>query len=293
MRKYISLLLGFCLIASLAVPALASDSLAHYWEEYRVYIPAPSRDQYPSEEEYAAAFDVWYSGLQNYIAAQEEARLAAEAAQQPDAEEDTPPAPIETTPTNPTESAGPKNEISAPPPTASTDTGVPDKYPVGSRVDPAGNVYSPDGELLSPGTTPAYAPDTGPDEDDTFLSAELVDPDGPSSVSDVDTLSVIAGLVPDVATDPTVFTIEDLRPASPPAEALTGLKALVTSIFGEYIPITTTSVVSQTVDNDTHQYLVETVAPGAAGVDYEWVAGVLLFAIMLFCLLKLLGGVLK
>ncbi len=53
------------------------------------------------------------------------------------------------------------------------------------------------------------------------------------------------------------------------------------------------SVVSQTVGNDTQQYLIETVAPGASGVDYEWVAGVLLFAIMLFCLMKLLGGVLK
>ena len=293
MKKYLSFLLGFCLIASLAVPALASDSLAHYWEEYRACIPAPSREQYPSEEEYTAAYDAWYSGLQNYIAAQEEARLAAEAAQQLDAEEETPHVPIETTPINPTESAGSNHEISASSPTASPDTGVPDKYPVGSRVDFAGNVYSPDGELLSPGTTPAYAPDTGPDEDDALLSGELVDPDDPSSVSDVDTLDVIAGLVSDIATDPPVSTIEDLRPADPPVEVLTGMKALVTSIFGEYTPGTTTSVVSQTIGNDTQQYLLETVAPGAAGVDYEWVAGVALFAIMLFCLMKLLGGVLK
>ena len=116
---------------------------------------------------------------------------------------------------------------------------------------------------------------------------------GASADADTDTLAVIAGLVSDIATDPPVSTIEDLRPANPPVEVLTGLKALVTSIFGEYTPITTTSVVSQTVGNDTHQYLVETVAPGAAGVDYEWVASVLLFAIMLFCLMKLLGGVLK
>ena len=113
MKKYLSFLLGFCLIASLAVPALASDSLAHYWEEYRACIPAPSREQYPSEEEYTAAYDAWYSGLQNYIAAQEEARLAAEAAQQLDAEEETPHVPIETTPINPTESAGSNHEISA------------------------------------------------------------------------------------------------------------------------------------------------------------------------------------
>ena len=44
---------------------------------------------------------------------------------------------------------------------------------------------------------------------------------------------------------------------------------------------------------NVNQYLVETVAPGAAGVDYEWLAGVFLFGILLFCLMKLLGGVLK
>ena len=68
---------------------------------------------------------------------------------------------------------------------------------------------------------------------------------------------------------------------------------LVSSLFGDYTPVTTTSVVTQTVGLDTYQYLVETVAPGAAGVDYEWLSGVLLFALLLFCFMKLLGGVLK
>lgn len=289
MKKCIAVLLCVWALFALVVPASASDSLAHYWEEYRAYIPAPSIEQYPSEEEYTAAYDAWYSGLQNYIEVQEEARLAAEAARRSEVQEETPPVPIETTPTTTTESAGSKHEISDPLPPASTDTGVPDKYPVGSRVDSAGNVYSPDGELLSPGTTPAMEPD----EISPFPSDLLDDTNGASADADTDTLAVIAGLVSDIATDPPVSTIEDLRPANPPVEVLTGLKALVTSIFGEYTPITTTSVVSQTVGNDTYQYLVETVAPGAAGVDYEWVAGVLLFAIMLFCLMKLLGGILK
>ena len=87
--------------------------------------------------------------------------------------------------------------------------------------------------------------------------------------------------------------MEDLRPEESRAEVLDGLKALISSIFGEYTPITTTSVITETVGNDTHQYLVETVASGAAGVDYEWLAGVFLFGILLFCLMKLLGGVLK
>ena len=74
---------------------------------------------------------------------------------------------------------------------------------------------------------------------------------------------------------------------------LSGLKALISSIFGEYTPITTTAVITETVGENVNQYLVETVASGAAGVDYEWLAGVFLFGILLFCLMKLLGGVLK
>ena len=120
---------------------------------------------------------------------------------------------------------------------------------------------------------------------------------GPNSAEvpalDSDTLSLIAGLVSDTAADPPVWFVEDLRPEDAPAEVLSGLKALVSSIFGAYAPVTTTSVVTETAGNEVHQYLVETVAPGAAGVDYEWLAGVFLFGILLFCFMKLLGGVLK
>lgn len=298
MKKCIVILLCACALFALAVPASASDSLAHYWEEYRAYIPVPSRDQYPSDEEYSSAYDAWYSGLQLYIEEQEKARIAAEKeAAEKAAEAEPPSRAIESSGSKTTESAGSKNDVASSPADTSADTGSVDKYPVGSRVDSAGNVYSPDGKLLSPGTTPAMAPDnavaSGSRANDALLPGELDDTNGISSNADVDTLTQIAELVSDIATDPPVFIVEDLRPANAPVEVLTGLKALVTSIFGEYTPVTTTSVVSQTVGNDTQQYLIETVAPGAAGVDYEWVAGVLLFAIMLFCLMKLLGGVLK
>lgn len=187
-------------------------------------------------------------------------------------------------PENTIESAGAKNDVSSALPQTSHA-----RYPVGSYVDAAGNVWSADGELLSPGTTPA-AP---ADEVSAVPLAVQDDADGALVPSETDTLTRIAALVSDIATDPPVFYVEDLRPAEAPVEVLDGLKALVTSIFGEYTPVTTTSVITQTVGNDTHQYLVETVAPGAAGVDYEWVAGVFLFGIMLFCLMKLLGGILK
>lgn len=149
-------------------------------------------------------------------------------------------------------------------------------YPVGSYVDEAGNVYSADGELLSPGTTPAAEPDVG---------SSLLDPlpDGEDQTSDFETEYV-----------PAVYTVSDLRSGDGGVySVVSGLKALIISIFGEYTPVMTTMAVTETVDNVTTTTLVDAVAPGAAGVDYEWLSGVALFAILLFCALKLLGGVLK
>ena len=71
------------------------------------------------------------------------------------------------------------------------------------------------------------------------------------------------------------------------------LKNLVVSIFGEYTPVNTTALLTETVDNVTTTTLIDVVAAGAAGVDWEWCAGVFLFGIMLFCLFKLLGGILS
>lgn len=300
MKKCIAILLCVCSFCVLATTAFASDSEPDYRAEYEAqYGKMPVSADYSSDVEYQAAYDIWLAGFAPYVnmryaewsrqkaEAEEAARLAAE--EQTVSGE----APL----TTPIESAGSKDDVSSNSADASVDPGPAAQYPDRVRTDLAGNIYSLDGELLSPGITPAVAPDnalaSGQGENDALLSGELADPDNASPVSDTDTLAVIAGLVSDIATDPPVSTVEDLRPADAPVEVLTGLKALVTSIFGEYTPVTTTSVVSQTVGNDTQQYLIETVAPGAAGVDYEWVAGVALFAIMLFCLMKLLGGVLK
>lgn len=271
MKKLLSLLLCFCAAASLTAAALASDDGYRMLEEYTaLYGSQPQRENFASDLEYDDACRAWLSGLEDYVRGQTAAQRQAPAEQAPVSE------------TTLTESAGAENEDDPP---VSHAPGSAGQYPDRVRVDLAGNIYSLDGELLSPGTTPA----SGPEEDGAEESA---DPAGISPVSDADTLAVIAGLVSDIAEDPPVWYVEDLRTEKPPA-VLDGMKALVTSIFGEYTPITTTAVVTETVGNDTHQYLVETVASGAAGVDYEWLASVFLFGILLFCLMKLLGGVLK
>lgn len=151
-----------------------------------------------------------------------------------------------------------------------------DRYPVGSYVDEAGNVFSPNGELLSPGTTPAL--NLRPDDS---VPGDVLDTENPPADTPAENSTP-------------VYHVTDLRNTDNPSSTpLAGLKALIVSIFGEYTPVMTTTAITETVGNETTTSLVDTVAPGAAGVDYAWLAGVLLFAVLLFCLLKLLGGVLK
>ena len=148
-------------------------------------------------------------------------------------------------------------------------------YPIGSYIDDSGNVYSEDGDLFSSGAA---------SDVDTY-----------SGDSDMDTVSDdedFSSVVEDYF--PTVYAVSDMRFVSTFAgDVVTGLKALIISIFGEYTPVMTTMAVTETVDNVTTTTLVDAVAEGAAGVDYEWLSGVFLFGILLYCLMKLLGGVLK
>ena len=93
--------------------------------------------------------------------------------------------------------------------------------------------------------------------------------------------------------EPHVYAVSDMRSGSYSLGLVDGLKELMRSIFGEYAPVMTTITVTETVDGVTTTTLVDAVAEGAAGVDWEYLSGVALFGILLFCLMKLLGGILK
>ena len=188
--------------------------------------------------------------------------------------------PLESADSKPIESAGAENGDSDPVRLDADPSD--DKYPVGSYIDADGRVWSPSGKLLTPDPVPSPA----------AVEAREAPSDGLGNPADPADQAIETPLISLPETAP-VWYVEDLRPSEAPVEVLDGLKALVTSVFGEYTPITTTSVITETVGSETHQYLVETVAPGAAGVDYEWLAGVFLFGILLFCLMKLLGGVIS
>lgn len=76
-------------------------------------------------------------------------------------------------------------------------------------------------------------------------------------------------------------------------DELSGLKALIVSIFGEYTPVMTQTPVTETVDGVTTTTMIDVVASGAAGVDYAWLAGVALFGILLYCVMRIIGSFLK
>ena len=78
---------------------------------------------------------------------------------------------------------------------------------------------------------------------------------------------------------PNMFRLDDLS-----------MRSALTAIFGEYTPKT------QTVSTYYDGQLLETsteYVPGVAGMDMEWIAGVLVFTVLLYCLMKFLGGVFK
>jgi len=67
------------------------------------------------------------------------------------------------------------------------------------------------------------------------------------------------------------------------------MSALV-SIFGEYTPRTQT-VTTYFADGSSIQS-VEYVQ-GIAGLDWVWISGVVLFCIVIYCIFRMIGGVLK
>lgn len=68
------------------------------------------------------------------------------------------------------------------------------------------------------------------------------------------------------------------------------MKDLILDIFGTYEPVMTEmGMVVSDADGSSYLETFEVVASGAAGLDWPWIMGVLLFAIVLWSLFRLLG----
>lgn len=71
------------------------------------------------------------------------------------------------------------------------------------------------------------------------------------------------------------------------------MKDLILTIFGAYEPTVTPTVVTSVVDGVTSAEVVDVVASGAAGLDWPWIMGVILFAIVLWSFFRLVAVALK
>lgn len=150
-----------------------------------------------------------------------------------------------------------------------------------------------------PESEPAPAPalPEAPVEDQTSVEASPVDLDDPGLLSgpgslDAPTYDVTETPAGDIIIEEHSYTrtVDILGPpASFDLDDLTMRSALV-AIFGEYTPKTQT--VSTYYDGQLLDTSTEYV-PGLAGADVEWIAGVVVFTVLLYCLMKLLGGVFK
>lgn len=73
------------------------------------------------------------------------------------------------------------------------------------------------------------------------------------------------------------------------------MKALIQSIFGTYTPVTYESfqtVIDSTTGQET-SVLVDIIPNGLAGVDWVYVLGVVAFLVTLYCILRIIGGVIS
>ena len=71
------------------------------------------------------------------------------------------------------------------------------------------------------------------------------------------------------------------------------MKDLVIGIFGEYEPVMTQALAPYTVEGETFYEVIDVVASGSAGVDWAWIMGVLLFALVLYSMFRILGVFLR
>lgn len=67
------------------------------------------------------------------------------------------------------------------------------------------------------------------------------------------------------------------------------MKDLIIQLFGTYTPVTYTTYVQTEVEGTLSTEMVEVVANGLAGVDWPWIMGAFLFAIVLYSLFRILG----
>ncbi len=147
-------------------------------------------------------------------------------------------------------------------------------------------------ETLSVPDTPPPVSDPAPAPVDTPSDVPADDTDGVDPVVVIDPATdgsnLPDGLLP--ASDPAPVTTYQVYSIDGSPNSTGGLAGVIEDLFGTYTPKTqTVSVIGS--DGSTASY--EEYVPGVAGMDMEWIAGVVLFALILYCIFRLAGGVFR
>ena len=100
--------------------------------------------------------------------------------------------------------------------------------------------------------------------------------------------SVPASLEPSSEVSP-AYATRTLDDTAAPADSET-MPGLITALFGSYTPRTQT-VTEYLPDGSSVTY--SEVVPGLAGLDWPWIASVALFAMSLYCVFRMIGGLFK
>ena len=127
----------------------------------------------------------------------------------------------------------------------------------------------------------AADPDLEPD-------AELVEsPEDDMELNVVDDTSFEESGV-SVAVDSSAVVVRDVADRTDMER--TSLVDAIYSLFGEYTPRTYT--VTTYLDDGTAIQSTE-IVPGLAGLDYDWIAGVSVFVLALYCIFRMIGGMFR
>lgn len=146
----------------------------------------------------------------------------------------------------------------------------------------------PSGEDVFTEDEPVAAdPDAGSDVETVENPEEDVESDAVEDTSSGDVVDKEAGASV-VSVDSSVVVVKDV--ADRIDVERTSLLDAVYALFGEYTP--RTYVVTTYLDDGTEIQSTE-VIPGLAGLDYDWIAGVSVFVLALYCIFRMIGGMFR
>lgn len=138
--------------------------------------------------------------------------------------------------------------------------------------------------------TPVYATEESEEMPDVLI------PETPAAVSAPDAVPDPAKAVSPVLSLDTAYrtfsvsSLDDVASVPPDGDSST-MAQVVTKVLGVYERKTMTV---QEMDTDGNVLATSTqYVPGLAGMDWEWIAGAALFGLFLFCVMRLIGGLLK